>query len=121
MSATPNLREQILAAQDREIREVQVPEWGLTVRVSAMSGRDRDLWEAEIIARRAPGGQGVYDNMRASLLARCLVDEAGERIFAEADVEALGRKSARALNRLFDVASELNAISEADQKELVKN
>lgn len=116
-----SLRDQILAAQDREIREVEVPEWRLTVRVAAMSARARDLWEAEIIARRGKGGAGIYDNMRASLLARCIVDADGQRVFNEQDVEALGEKSAAALDRLFSVASQLNGLSAEDQKELAGN
>ena len=116
-----SLRDQILAVQDREIREVAVPEWGLTVWVSAMSARARDLWEAEIIERRKAGGAGIYDNMRASLLARCIVDEQGQRVFGENDVALLGEKSAAALDRLFSVASELNGLSETDRKALAGN
>ena len=57
-------------------------------------------------------------NVRAKLLARCLCDEHGERLFNDAEVEALGAKSAAALDRVFKVAQTLNGIGEKEIEEL---
>lgn len=39
----------------------------------------------------------------------------------EADVKALGRKSALALNRVFEVAQRINGLTEEDMEELAGN
>ena len=113
------LKEEILALEDRKIVEVEVPEWGRTVRVAAMSAADRDAWEIQIYETRTAGR--VPQNIRASLVARCLVDETGARVFGEGDIEPLGRKSAKVMDRLYDIARGLNGLSDADAEQLAKN
>ncbi|GIV51697.1 MAG: hypothetical protein KatS3mg038_2218 [Candidatus Kapaibacterium sp.] len=39
------LIEQLRKAADREVHRVDVPEWGVTLYVRAMSGRDRDWFD----------------------------------------------------------------------------
>ncbi len=110
-------RDQILAAQDLKTETVKVPEWGGTVNVRTMDGEGRDAFEASL----QNNGKRDLKNFRAKLLAFCLVDDKGERMFSEADISALGKKSAAALTRLADVASKLNKMSEGDVEELIKN
>ena len=122
-----SLREKILAADDRPFLDVATPEWAKagveTVRIITMSAADRDEWEAAaLIARAGKEGTDRLRNLRAELVARCAVDpETGDRIFASDDVEALGRKSAKTLDRLFSAATELNAVGESDLRALEKN
>ena len=114
-------KEQILLAKDLPSRDVNVPEWGGTVRVRTMTGLERDSWEASVFEMKGKEVQAKRENYRATLLARCIVDENNNRIFSDKDVLELGRKSALALDRLAEVAHELNGISKKDQDELVKN
>lgn len=119
-----SLRDQILQAEDRPWIDVPAPEWGLAaVRIISMSGADRDSWEAEALIRRSQlEGTARLRNMRAELVARCAVDpQSGERIFGEDDIEALGKKSAKVLDRLFAAATRLNSVSDEDIKALEKN
>jgi len=44
----------------------------------------------------------------------------GDRLFADADIAALGSKSAKALDRVFAVAQRLNGIG-SDQVDQAKN
>ena len=113
-------RAAILAAEDRPFRDVEVPEWGGTVRIRSISGSDRDQFEAALLAARKHGAD-TAPNVRASFAAYCIVDEGGNRIFSEGDIDALGDKSAAALERVFAAIQELNALSEADVAELEKN
>lgn len=121
------LRAAILAAEDRPHLDVPTPEWAKggvdTVRIVTMSGADRDEWEAAaLIARARESGTSRLRNLRAELVARCAVHPAsGERLFAEADVELLGRKSAKTLDRLFSAATSLNAVADSDMRALEKN
>lgn len=112
------LAEEILALEDRAWLEVEVPEWNRKLRVMALSATDRDAYEVELYLERKAGG--VARNVRARLVGRCLVDEAGARVFTDAQIEALGRKSAKALDRLFEAASRLNGLTEKDVAELEK-
>lgn len=118
------LREEILGQDDLPSRAVAVPEWGgREVRVKSMTGAERDAYELDIYAEREAAKKESRKprNVRARLLVRCLVGEDGKLLFGEADIEALGAKSAAALDRLYDVARTLNGYSEADAKALEKN
>jgi hypothetical protein len=114
-------RDDILKADDLETRTVPVPEWGGDVLVRAMTGEARDAFEASLTKRRPSmvnKGQmeDVPDtaNMRARMVALSIVGEDGELLFNQADIVALGKKSAGALNRVFKVASEMSALGEDD-------
>lgn len=114
-------KEQILAAADLPRELVDVPEWGGQVYVSTMTGTQRDVWEEELIAAKSPDRKANLANLRARLAAMTLVDEQGAALFTPADVEALGRKSARALDRVFTVALRLNRLGKNDVEELAGN
>lgn len=115
--------EQILGADDLACEDVPVPEWGGTVRVREMPGTERDKFESQFVGKdgasvRAEGLEGF----RARLAAASLVDENGKQLFrSAAEVKRLGEKSARALQRVCEVAMRLSAMSEDDVRELTGN
>jgi len=117
----PLSRDAILGADDIVTEPVEVPEWAGKVLVRGLTGADRDAFEASI--RRFRGGQVevVQENARAKLVVRCLVDENGERLFADRDASLLGKKSAAVLDRLYDVAARLSGLSEEAREELEGN
>ncbi len=102
-------KDAILAADDLPRETVHVPEWGGDVYVRTMSGTDRDAFETSLIAREGER-DGRMENVRARLVALTLCDESGVRLFEDREIAALGRKSARALDRVFAVAQRLNGI-----------
>lgn len=114
-------RDDILNVDDRQYEEVEVPEWGGSVRVRGMSGTERDSYEASILEQRGNDRKVNLANARAKLVARCLVDEQGHLMFVADDVRALGRKSAKALERVFDAARALSGMSEEDVEKLTEN
>jgi hypothetical protein len=114
-------RDDILSVDDKVFEDIEVPEWGGTVRVRGMSGQQRDDYEASIIQQNGNDRKVNLSNARAKLVARCLVDESGALLFTSDDVRALGRKSARALERVFDKARELSGMSEQDVENLAEN
>jgi hypothetical protein len=59
--------------------------------------------------------------MRARLVARSICDAEGAALFTEADVNALGEKSAAALDRIFAAAQELSGLGAQDVENLAKN
>jgi len=114
-------KEQILDAQDLETREVEVPEWGGVVLVKGMTGVERDDFEAQMIVGKGKNTTVNMKNVRAKLVAASVVDEDGQRLFTDQDVQALGKKSAAALDRVFAVAQRLSKIGKDDIEELAKN
>lgn len=114
-------RDQILTAQDIQTEEVHVPEWGGTVLVRALDGEERDSLEASMIQGKGKNAQVNLKNLRAKLVARSIVDESGKRLFEDGDIPALAKKSAAALNRVYEVAQRLSGITPEDVDELTKN
>ena len=115
-------KEAILAADDLPRKIVSVPEWGGQVYVRTMTGTDRDSFEASLITRdsNTSSNDQRMHNVRARLVSLTLCSESGERMFQDGDIDALGRKSARALDRVFAVAQRLNGIG-TDEAQAAKN
>jgi hypothetical protein len=115
----------ILAADDLPTIWIQTSEWGKNsgVWVRGMSGSERDQFEMRVSGLDGGGNQVKmnYVNLRASLVASCVVDDDGKRLFSGDQVEALGRKSGAVLDRLFDAARKASGIGEDDVKALSKN
>ena len=109
-----SIRDKILAADDVRTEDVEVPEWGLTLRLRGMTGSERDQFEQSLMVER--GGRRIMDtaNIRAKAVAKCAVDEDGQRVFSDADANELGGKSAAVLERLYDVAARLSGLREED-------
>lgn len=116
--------ESILGAVDLVSEDVEVPEWGGTVRVQGMTGAERDRFEAGFLDNKGkakPMNQALAD-YRARIAAACIVDETGKKMFrSDAEVRRLGEKSAQALSRVAEVASRLSGLSDEDQGELLGN
>jgi len=114
-------RDDILKVQDITVEKVEVPEWGGDVYVKALTGTERDLFEASIIETHGQGKSRVrLENIRAKLVALSACDEKGERLFSAKDAEALGKKSAAALQRVFVVVQRLSGLTTSDVEELAK-
>lgn len=114
-------RDAILALNDLPAPQlVDVPEWGGSIYIRALTGVERDAYEAQFVRAGGAKGKGLH-NARARLVALTAVDETGQRIFTDADVESLGRKSAMVLDRLFAVAGRLSGLTSQDVEELVGN
>lgn len=114
-------REAILKVHDIATSTVAVLEWGGEVLVRGLSGAERDAFENAMIQGRGKNRRMNLANLRARLVAIAVVDEQGNRLFTDADIAALGEKSAAALERVFDVARNLSGLSEKDVDELSKN
>ena len=113
-------REAILGASDIEIEKVEVPEWGGYVFVKTMSGIERDTFEASIVEQRGNNSRVNMVNIRAKLTAQSACDSKGVRLFTDKDVRELGKKSATALQRVFDVAQRKSGITSEDVEELAE-
>lgn len=127
---------EILNYDDLQFEDVDVPEWGHTlagngdkipkqVRIRGLTGVERDQFEGSIIEVRGEGRKQtrkvIMSNIRAKLLVLSIVDADCKPIFTQAQVEALGKKSGKVLDRLFDKARELSGMSDEDVEEMAGN
>lgn len=90
---------------------------GKTVRLRTIQADERDIFESRCFLsseRDEPFG------MRANLVAKCLVDADGARLFSETEIHLLGAKSGAALDELFHVCKKLNAMNIGQMEELAK-
>jgi hypothetical protein len=110
-------RSAILGKKDRALVREYVPEWNGFVYLRTMSGEQRDAFEVSCIVN----GKQSYANVRGKLLVHVICNKDGDLLFTEAEAADLGKKSGAALGRLYNRATQLNAVTEADVDELVKN
>ncbi|MFF3884024.1 phage tail assembly chaperone [Streptomyces sp. NPDC001914] len=119
-------RDSILEASDVQTETVPVPEWGGDIILRGLTGEELDAYQASRRQIRNAGTKEqevvfVQDNARATLLVKCIVDEAGNRVFTDRDAGLLGMKNGKVLDRLFEVASSLSGLSDEDQEEMEGN
>ena len=98
-------REQILAADDLQIKEIEVPEWGGVTYVRSINAAD---YADYVRGNVAADGKATMDNYIARYCAFAICDSKGERLFTDADAEALGKKYSTVMARIYDEAKKLN-------------
>ncbi len=108
----------ILAADDRKTVEIDVPEWGGSVRLRPMTAAQRDQYDQRFAAARREGSE---TGVRALLVAACMVDENDKPMFTEADVLALSQKCNAPLVDLFGRCLEMNGMTPRATERIVGN
>ncbi len=115
----------ILTADDMTRERVEVPEWGGHLFIRMITAEERDAFEASCFEQRGRGRKRTTEfnqkNLRARLVVLTAVDADGNRLFSEDQVNALGLKSAAALDRCYEKAQELNKFSDDDIEALEGN
>lgn len=106
-------REQIDQADDAKI--LRVAAFGGEVCLRLMSVGDRDSYELKLVEA---GGKAIPD-FRSELLSRTLCDEKGVLLYpGQEGVEALKRRSADEMHKLWQAAMRHNALTEEEIKRL---
>lgn len=92
-----SLRDEILAIDDRNLKAIEVPEWGgRKVFVRVMNGHNRAKVEKAFETHKGNGPR-----IMCAIVAVGLVDADGKPLFTEADAEALMDKSLDVIERLY--------------------
>src|SRR4051812_33755498 len=113
-----SLREEIDQAEDLPLCPITVPEWGnKTVYIKSLTGGERLEVEKDWSKDAKVDGPAM-----CRLVVRTLADADGNLLYEyPKDIPVLNKKSAKAINRLFDFSLRVNAIEKKDVEELVKN
>lgn len=125
----PLTADEILGTDDLPTEWCPVKEWGGKVLVRALTGRERDVFEGSIVKQRGKVRETNVDNIRAKLCQLTMIDPTDTEtavskrkpLFSGKQVDQLGKKSAAALDRVYDVAARLSGLSNADVEELAGN
>lgn len=106
-----SLRDRIFGTDDTTREVITIPEWGhAEIEIRSMSGIER----AEFLkATRKPDGQPAdYAVFYPAVCIACCYDpESGERLFTEADKDALNLRNSRALERIARKAMAISGIA----------
>ncbi|WP_059748671.1 phage tail assembly chaperone family protein, TAC [Burkholderia ubonensis] len=109
-------KEQIFAAFAPVIHEEPIKALdGATLRFKELSGTARD----ELY--RGISGDNSNSNYEAAVIAASVVDESGEPVFTEDDVQALRQSRAAALEEVSRIAMRVNNIGAAAEDTAAKN
>lgn len=110
-------RDAILQAQTLKTETVTVPVWGEVI-VSEITSADRIAFSRDVVAAQKREGVGDRLNVlcMAMLACRCVVDEAGARVFRDEDAEILTLKNYETLSAVYAAAAKLNGIGTAEER-----
>jgi len=118
--------EEIKASEDIKTRDVMVSEWkaGASITMSTLTAEAWDHYEQKTIEMQDDKDSGKKPNIktaRVRLIMASAVKPDGGLLFNQSDLPWLMDKSALVINRLYEVAAELNGIREVDIEEMVGN
>lgn len=120
-------RTALLAKEELEKVQVDLGK-GEFVYVRQMTGRERDNFEQSLLKKNKDakgaviGYEQATEDFRAKLAVCTVCDKEGKAIFLPTDYSLLSQNiSAKRLEMIIKVANELNAITEVDKENLIKN
>ena len=105
-----DLRDRILAADDLERIEVEIPEWGDAMNGDRVFSRGMTAGEVERFGRAM--NEGDMEDVMARIVVQTTVYETGLRVFGDDDVEAVSRKNSSVVKRLFDAAQKASGLED---------
>ena len=118
---------ELLQKEKLEIEKVEFSN-GDYVFVRQMTGHERDMFEQSMLRKNRDGKgnvisvETVMDDFRSKLAAITLCDEEGKPLLDVQDYKLLGNSmSAKRLEKIINISQKLNAITEEDKEEIVKN
>lgn len=127
-------RAAIIAAQDLNYQDVEVPEWGGMVRVCSLSATQRDQLSLMVVSfdetlKAAKDGSTIdlkldrkgLAEMKAQVIVWTVSDDSGKRLFRQSDLDAVGLKAPEVIDRLYDIAIELSGATDFSMRTISKN
>lgn len=109
-------RDAILTVEDRKTSEVEVPEWGGTVRIRELSAAEVERMGFGVATPDGKTDLRRAEGLMVRVIAWGVIDEDGKQLFTKRDVEALGQKSHRAADRVADAIMKLTGLSEEEEE-----
>jgi len=111
----------ILAASDLGLKEIQMKEWGGSVYIRQLSGKEREEFEEETTNLDSSEKQTDQVNAMAVFCSYIICDDKRNRLFTSEEADQLAEKSFNSLKHVFNEGMLLNSIRSEDIEELTKN
>lgn len=89
------------------------------ITVVGFTARERSEWETQL--KNAKTGKvtvAKQKRMRERLIIACAVDENGDKLFTEADIDMLGKQPALYIELLVDACARVCGLSDLDQEDM---
>lgn len=114
------LRDRILSKKDIKSEKVYVEEWGETLEVRGLNGKDRNDLLAKVLDQKT--GMPDLNLLYSKLIILTSFDPVtGEKVFEEADRDSLNMKSGSALEKVAKVSARLSGLEQGAVEDAVKN
>ena len=110
----------IASVQDFKYVDVDMPQWGGTVRLRNLTADALDEYNRSLFT---PQGDKFVPNAvrrRLKLVSQCFCDERGD-VDAKANIEALSKRDGTDIDTLYEAAAALNKLTQASREEIAKN
>jgi len=120
-------REALLQKDDLKVEKVELSKGYVFVR--EMTGHEKDVWEQSMLKQKPSGNKNkgveyetTLEDFRAKLAVVTVCDAEGNLLFKPEDAKVLNKMmSATNMERIVTAAQKLNAISEQEKEEILKN
>jgi len=113
-------KDAIFAVNDSDAHEVDVPEWGGSILLRTMTGKQRndyEHWATTQSKAKVPDYRGI----RERLIICCAVTEDGKPLFTEGDLSKLAEKNSEVIDRLHTKCRVICGMDEDAVEDAVKN
>ena len=114
-------REDIMAIVSVKKESIDMPEWGGSIFVRAMSGAESDILTDLILAHEEKTGNNRLPHLKAIMAILTVCDGDGGRMFDMNDMDMLLSKDGGALTKIFEVARRLNGLTPDSEETITKN
>ena len=111
-------REQLLHGGGRRYQDADID--GGTVRVAVMSGIERDDYLKSLIDNDE-AAKGRDFGYKYRLLVKCLIDETGSRMFADDEAGVIATLPSDIIDKLLEIANEINGLTRKSVENLKKD
>lgn len=120
-------RDALLQRDELKIEKVELTRGHVFVR--EMTGKEKDIWEKSLMKQKPSGDKRNpvsyemdLEGFRAKLAVVTVCNADGELLFKPQDAQNLnGMMSASNMDKIVIAAQKLNAITEEDKEEILKN
>jgi len=121
---TTNLttRNELLGLTKRRHKTIEIPELGLTFRIQSLTEREKSEYETALLTKtgRSVSRERLTDAARR-LMVLCLVDDSGERLLEQGDVNALSQLDSIVAAKIYNECQTHCGFGEDDIEQIVKN
>lgn len=120
-------REDLLQKDDLKVEKVELSKGYVFVR--EMTGHEKDVWEQSMLKQKPSGNKNkgveyetTLDDFRAKLAVVTVCDADGNLLFKPEDYRMLNKMmSASNIEKIVVVAQRINAITQEEKDEILKN